>query len=83
MVELKDRIAALDPLVAGKPQAMFALARMMQEDGQNAKALDVCQSALRLAPEDGKLAAQITEFITGTVARRPRRHWNSFRPAAR
>jgi type II protein arginine methyltransferase len=64
---LKDRIAALEPLVAGKPHAMLGLARMMQEDGQSAKALDLCHDALRLAPEDGKLAARITEFITATV----------------
>ena len=80
MVELKDRIAALEPLVAGKPHAMLALARMMQEDGQSAKALDVCQSALRLAPEDGKLAAQITAFITGTV---PGWHFTMLRDEAR
>lgn len=67
MPELKEKIAALEPLVAGKPHAMLALARMMQQDGQSAKAFDLCHSALRIAPDDGKLAAKITEFITGTV----------------
>jgi len=67
MTTLTETIAALEPLVAGKPHAMLGLARMMQEDGQSAKALDLCHSALRLAPEDGKLAAKITDFITRTV----------------
>jgi predicted nicotinamide N-methyase len=67
MATLKDQIAALEPLVAGKPHAMLALARMMQQDGQSARALEVCDSALELAPEDGKLAAKIADFITRTV----------------
>jgi predicted nicotinamide N-methyase len=80
MAELKDKIAALEPLVAGKPQAMLGLARMMQEDGQGAKALDLCHDALRLAPEDAKLAALITEFITGTV---PNWHFTMLRDEMR
>jgi type II protein arginine methyltransferase len=67
MAELKDKIAALEPVVAGKPHAMLGLARMMQQDGQSARALELCDSALQLAPEDGKLAAKITDFITSTV----------------
>jgi predicted nicotinamide N-methyase len=67
MAELKDKIAALEPVVAGKPHAMLGLARMMQQDGQSARALELCDRALQLAPEDRKLAAKITDFITGTV----------------
>jgi type II protein arginine methyltransferase len=67
MAELKEKIAALEPLVTGKPHAMLALARMMQQDGQGAKALDLCHTALRLAPEDGRLAAKIKRFVTETV----------------
>jgi len=64
---LKDQIAALEPLVAGRPHAMFELARMMAEDGQSAKAFDLCQAAPRLAPDDGKLAAGIRSFVNASV----------------
>jgi type II protein arginine methyltransferase len=67
MAELREKIAALEPLVAGKPHAMLGLARMLQQDGQSANALDVCHAALRLAPEDGMLAAKIKYFVTKTV----------------
>lgn len=67
MATLKESIAALEPLVADKPHAMLGLARLMQKDGQSTKAFDLCHGALRLAPDDGKLAAKIIEFITGTV----------------
>jgi len=46
---------------------MFALARMMAEDGQSAKAFDLCQTALRLALGDGKLAARIRSFVNASV----------------
>jgi len=46
---------------------MLALARMMAEDGQSAKAFDLCQTALRLAPGDGKLAARIRSFVNASV----------------
>src|SRR5690348_11954944 len=80
MPELKEKIAALEPLVAGKPHAMLALARMMQQDGQSAKALDLCDRALQLAPEDRKLAAKITDFITSTV---PSWHFHMLRDEMR
>ena len=68
MATLKDKIAALEPLVAGKPHAMFALARMMQRDGQKAKAFELCQAALSLAPGDGRLEAEVNAFINDKVA---------------
>lgn len=80
MPELKEKIAALEPLVAGKPHAMLALARMMQQDGQGGKALDLCDSALRLAPEDGKLAAKVTALMSRTV---PQWHFNIIRDETR
>jgi predicted nicotinamide N-methyase len=64
---LKDQIAALEPLVVGKPYAMFTLARMMHQDRQRNKAFDLCNAALRLAPDDRKLAATINAFVNETV----------------
>jgi len=69
MAALKDMIAALEPVVAGKPHAMLALARMMQQDGQGAKAFDLCQAALSLAPDDGMLEAKINTFVNDGLAR--------------
>jgi type II protein arginine methyltransferase len=67
MADLKDKIAALESRVEGNPAAMLGLARMLHEDGQKEKALAVCRAALELAPDDGKLAAQIKSFINRTV----------------
>jgi len=64
---LSEQIAALAPVVAGKPFAMFTLARMMLKDGQSEKAFDLCNAALRLAPDNRKLAARIEAFINATV----------------
>jgi SAM-dependent methyltransferase len=77
---LKDQIAALEPLVAERPHAMFTLARMLQHDGQSAKAFDLCHAALRLAPGDGKLAAGIQAFVSATV---PTWHFTMLQDQAR
>ena len=47
MAELKDKIAALESRVRGHSAAMLGLARMLQEDGQNDKALAMCRAAPR------------------------------------
>jgi SAM-dependent methyltransferase len=80
MVKLRDRIAALEPLVDGKPHAMLTLARVMQEDGQSAKALDLCHKALRLAPDDARLAAMVKAFVSASV---PAWHFRIIRDEAR
>jgi SAM-dependent methyltransferase len=65
--QLKDQIAALERVVAGHPHAMFTLARMLLSDGQGGKAFDLCNAALRLAPDDRKLATTIKRFVNATV----------------
>lgn len=73
MAELKDKIAALESRVRGHSAAMLGLARMLQEDGQNDKALAMCRAALALAPDDAQLAARVKSFINRTV---PQRHFS-------
>jgi SAM-dependent methyltransferase len=80
MADLKDKIAALESRVDGNPAAMLGLARMLHEDGQKEKALAMCRAALALAPDDGKLAAQIKSFINRTV---PGWHFSIVRDDAR
>ncbi|MGO8833566.1 MAG: 50S ribosomal protein L11 methyltransferase [Roseiarcus sp.] len=73
MAELEDKIAALESRVQGNPTAMLHLARTLQENGQNDRALAMCRSALSLAPDDAQLAAQAKQFVSGTV---PQWHFN-------
>jgi type III protein arginine methyltransferase len=80
MVELSAKIAAWEPLVDGKPHRMLMLARLMQQDGQGAKALDLCHKALRLAPDDTRLAVMVKAFISESV---PDWHFNIIRDEAR
>lgn len=80
MAELKEIIAALEPRVQGNPSAMLGLARMLQEDGQNAKALAMCRAAPSLAPDNAQLAAKAKFLINATV---PRWHFSIVQDHAR
>ena len=63
MAELKDKIAALESRVRGHSAAMLGLARMLQEDGQNDKALAMCRAALGCAtPSLPELARDQSEL---------------------
>lgn len=67
MATLHEAIQALEPRVAGNPTAMLGLARLLQRDGQAARALAMCRAALALAPGDRKLAEEARALINGTV----------------
>jgi type II protein arginine methyltransferase len=80
MAALKDKIAALEPHVQGNPAAMLSLARMLNDDGQEKRALALCRSALSLAPHDALLAARAKRFIGGMV---PEWHFTIVKDKAR
>lgn len=60
-------IEALAREAAGKPAAMLVVARLLQQGGQAARALEMCRHALSLAPEDRKLAAQARALVNAAV----------------
>src|SRR5579872_5650896 len=80
MPSLKQAISALEPKVAGNPAAMLGLARWLMQDGQAARAFDMCRAALALAPQDRKLAAQAKALVNATV---PPWHFKIIRDARR
>ena len=80
MPTLREAIEALAPKVADSPTAMLGLARLLQKDGQTARALALCREALALAPRDRKLAAQVAALVNATV---PSWHFNILRDEKR
>jgi len=80
MSDRSQALAALLPLAEGKPRAMAHLARLVQENGEPERALDLCLRALSASPDDPELAALVTSIVSTTV---PSWHFSLVRDAPR
>jgi SAM-dependent methyltransferase len=67
MADLKDKIAALEPLSRDNPGAMLVLAYMLRKDGQEARALELSRAALAHPISDAILVAKARAFISDSV----------------
>src|SRR5262245_25303202 len=80
MSDKSQALEALLPLAEGQPRAMAHLARLLQEDGQAERALDLCLRARAASPDDPELAALVADIVSTTV---PSWHFRLVRDTAR
>jgi predicted nicotinamide N-methyase len=64
MITRSQGLHALLPLVDGKPAAMLHLARLLREEGQPGRAIELCRNALALSTEDPELRSLAAEVMS-------------------